>query len=168
MATWAPGLDSESVELDGVLDLALGPRLGVVRRLDRSWIEVELSNPGLVSRVTVSDLVALPTASQFVVGVVEGVTRRGDAETAGPARGAGVAAAAPAPSRAGVAGTGRAVGRTGAPAAAHAPAKKGAASDPPVAIRIMPIGAFNAGETGAPERLPAARLHIRTSAATAI
>jgi uncharacterized protein len=81
MSTWALSLENASVEFDGALDLGVGPLLGVVRRLDRSWIEVELSAPELVSRMTVSDLVALPTATQFVVGVIEGVIRRaGDDE----------------------------------------------------------------------------------------
>ena len=107
-STWALSVEDASVELDGVLDLAVGPLLGVVGRLHRSWIEVELSDPGLTSRMTVSDLVALPTATQFVVGIIEAVIRRAD--DGGDADGA----------------------------------------ESPIDIRIMPIGAFTAGEAGAP------------------
>jgi Helicase HerA, central domain len=107
MTMWA--LENDSVEFDGTLDLSVGPLLGVVRRLDRSWIEVELSDRELAPRVTVSDLVALPTATQFVVGIIEAVTRRAD-------EGKGEAGQ----------------------------------DECPIDLRIMPIGAFTAGETGAP------------------
>jgi hypothetical protein len=124
MATWALSLDSESVELDGGLDLAVGPLLGVVRRIDRRWIEVELSDRELASRVTVSDMVALPTATQFVVGVIEAVTRRLEADPDGEGA--------------------RARGDDGSSA-------DGSPADAcPIDIRIMPIGAFTAGEAGAP------------------
>ncbi len=113
MTTWALSLESESVELDGTLDLTVGPLLGAVRRLDRSWIEVELSDSEFAPRVTVSDLVAMPTATQFVVGIIEAVTRRVDE-------------------------------------AARAVRARRAGDQGPIDIRIMPIGAFTAGEAGAP------------------
>ena len=109
MTTWMNSVEHDSVELDGTLDLSVGPQLGFVTRLDRSWIEVELSDSELAPRATVSDLVSLPTATQFVVGIIEAVTRRAD-EAGGDIGG----------------------------------------DEGPIDIRIMPIGAFTAGEAGAP------------------
>ncbi len=58
------------------LDLRSCPLLGRVTRLDRNRLEIELSEPGLAMRVTVSDLVALSTGSDFLMGLVEAVQVR--------------------------------------------------------------------------------------------
>ncbi len=58
------------------LDLRSCPLLGRVTRLDRNRLEVELSDPGLAQRVTVSDLVALATDGDFLIGLVEAVQLR--------------------------------------------------------------------------------------------
>ena len=57
-----------------MLDLSVGPRLGRVARLDPRRIGVELSDPDLVTAVTVSDLVAFPIGGDFLIGLVEAVT----------------------------------------------------------------------------------------------
>jgi DNA helicase HerA-like ATPase len=75
---------TEAGETAGRLDLRSGSLIGRVTRLDRNRLEVELSEPGLAARVTVSDLVALPTGSDFLIGLVEAVHMR-------PARNPGVA-----------------------------------------------------------------------------
>jgi hypothetical protein len=45
--------------------------LGHVTQIDRNRVTVELSDPNLVSRLSVSDLVALPAADVFVIGLLE-------------------------------------------------------------------------------------------------
>lgn len=82
---WALTLENEAVGLDATVEL--GPSLGTVWRLDRNSIEVELHDPGLAARVTVSDLVALPAEEEFVVGIVEAVARRATAPDATIRRG---------------------------------------------------------------------------------
>ncbi len=66
------------------LDLTLGPRLGEVVRVDPSRIEVELSDPGMSSRVTVSDLVALPAGVETVIGLAETVQSQPPGRTDDP------------------------------------------------------------------------------------
>jgi Helicase HerA, central domain len=60
----------------GGLRLGDGPVLGRVTGLKSSRVKVELSHPELVARVTVSDLVALPTGEDFLIGIVDAMTDR--------------------------------------------------------------------------------------------
>ncbi len=102
---------------DRLLDLSLGPLLGRIGRLDRRRIDVELTDPALTALVTVSDLVALPTGSEFVIGMVEALTPR-------------------------LPGGGQ----------INVDTQQPGVFDPPVDLRIMPIGTFRPrGETTAGE-----------------
>jgi uncharacterized protein len=68
------------------LELTQGPVLGRVARLNANRVEVELSYPESGTGVTVSDLVALPTEDEFLIGLVDAVTRsvaRGGADEVG-------------------------------------------------------------------------------------
>lgn len=68
---------TESLSLGaGRLDLAAGPLLGNVVRLDSKGIEIELPDQRMRERVTVSDLVALPVVSGFLIGLVDSVRAR--------------------------------------------------------------------------------------------
>ena len=58
----------------GGLDLEAGPLIGQVRRLDRHWIDVTVTDPSIVGRITVSDLVAFDTGAEFLVGMIDSVT----------------------------------------------------------------------------------------------
>ncbi len=69
-------MESHIGELAESLDLGHGPLLGRVRRLDRTWIEVELSDLLMIRKVTVSDLVALRTDKGFLIALVESIARR--------------------------------------------------------------------------------------------
>jgi Helicase HerA, central domain len=60
------------------LRLHEGPMLGSVTALDANRLEVELRNPESTAQVTVSDLVALPTDGDVLVGMVDAVTDRRD------------------------------------------------------------------------------------------
>jgi hypothetical protein len=55
----------------GRIDLRDCPLLGHVTQIDRNRLTVELSDPELVSRLSVSDLVALPAADVFLIGLLE-------------------------------------------------------------------------------------------------
>jgi uncharacterized protein len=68
-------VDKTTDDVSGGLELSQGPLLGRVARLDANRVEVELSDPELITRVTVSDLVALPTGADFLIGLVDAVTR---------------------------------------------------------------------------------------------
>jgi len=61
----------------GPLDIGSGPILGRVREVESSRVTVELLDPNAVGRVTVSDLVALPSrrAGERLIGLVEAVTQ---------------------------------------------------------------------------------------------
>ena len=61
-------------EMLEVLELGLGRLLGRVAQVGSSQLSVESTDPGVRSAVTVSDLVALPTTSGFMIGMVAGVT----------------------------------------------------------------------------------------------
>jgi hypothetical protein len=63
---------------DAPLDLTGGLNLGSLACVDADRMLVELSDPKLSSRVTVSDLVAVPAEDGFVIGLVEGVARQAD------------------------------------------------------------------------------------------
>lgn len=58
------------------VDMAAGPRLGRVSRVDPSRVEVQVSDAVAVSRITVSDLVAMPAGGGFLVGLVDTVDGR--------------------------------------------------------------------------------------------
>jgi DNA helicase HerA-like ATPase len=60
------------------LSLAGGPQLGALAAVDADRMLIELSDPELAIRVTVSDLVAVPADDGFLIGLVEGVTRHAD------------------------------------------------------------------------------------------
>jgi len=74
-------VDHEQESRDGGFELSLCPVLGQVIRLDRNRIEVELSGPGPAAQVTVSDLVAFPTANGILVGLIESVARQSSARS---------------------------------------------------------------------------------------
>jgi Helicase HerA, central domain len=58
----------------GHLDLTGGPLVGRVARLDSRRIQVDIFDRALISRVTVSDLVALPVGDSYLIGLVDGLT----------------------------------------------------------------------------------------------
>ncbi|MGO9957934.1 MAG: ATP-binding protein [Solirubrobacteraceae bacterium] len=58
------------------LDLRRGPLLGRVARVDPRRVEVEVSGD-LVARIAVSNLVAMPAGSGFLVGLVDTISARG-------------------------------------------------------------------------------------------
>jgi hypothetical protein len=60
----------------GGIDLGAGPLAGTVCRVDSSRVDVEISDPEMMARVTVSDLVAMGTGAEFLIGLVDSVTQR--------------------------------------------------------------------------------------------
>jgi uncharacterized protein len=74
----------ESLRTGERLDLSTCPLLGRVNRLDRNRIGIELTDPALKTHATVADLVAFPTGSEFLIGLLEAVT-----QAPGAARGEG-------------------------------------------------------------------------------
>jgi uncharacterized protein len=61
----------------GSLDLDQGALLGQVAHLDRSWLEVSITDPAILDRVTVTDLVSFDTDADFLIGVVDSVINAG-------------------------------------------------------------------------------------------
>jgi hypothetical protein len=76
------------------LDLTAGPLLGPVTRLDSGHVAVSMSDPDLIARVTVADLVAFPAGREFLIGLVDSIEQRsGNASDAANAAGTGVGGA---------------------------------------------------------------------------
>jgi uncharacterized protein len=69
-------MDQTNADAADPLDLSSCPLLGSVVGLDRNRVGVELSDPKMAAEVTVSDLVALPTGREFLVGLVEAIAAR--------------------------------------------------------------------------------------------
>ena len=67
-------IEPQIADAVGGLDLEAGPLIGQVRRLDRHWIDVTVTDPSIVGRITVSDLVAFDTGAEFLVGMIDSVT----------------------------------------------------------------------------------------------
>ncbi|HWD63856.1 MAG TPA: ATP-binding protein [Solirubrobacteraceae bacterium] len=63
---------------DEPLALTGGLKLGILASVDPDRMLVELSDPKLTSRVTVSDLVAIPADEGCLIGLVEGAARQPD------------------------------------------------------------------------------------------
>jgi DNA helicase HerA-like ATPase len=59
------------------LDLSDGPLLGHVVQVQSEQIDVHLSDPAMIAIVSVSDLVALPSPSGFVIAIVDGLGKTG-------------------------------------------------------------------------------------------
>ncbi len=57
------------------LELSCGTPLGHVVSVDAERVTVELAGSGATSRVAVSDLVAVPTGSSYLMGIVASITR---------------------------------------------------------------------------------------------
>jgi uncharacterized protein len=63
------------------LDLAQGPLLGEVTRVDPSRIEVEFHDLAVSKLVTVADLVSVPVADGFLIGLIHAALRQARSET---------------------------------------------------------------------------------------
>jgi hypothetical protein len=68
-------MEQHTDERAGGLELDQGPLVGHVRRLDRHWIDVLVSDPAIIALITVSDLVAFETESDFLVGMIDSITQ---------------------------------------------------------------------------------------------
>jgi len=67
------------------LGLDQGPLLGPIERVDTNRVEVVITDPMMAARVAVSELVALPVADGFLIGMVESLVRDTDAVLASSA-----------------------------------------------------------------------------------
>jgi hypothetical protein len=66
------------------LDFSQGPKLGHVVRVESDRIVVEVTNLSAIPHVTVSDLVALVTGTEFLIAIVDKINRGAvDGDTAG-------------------------------------------------------------------------------------
>jgi uncharacterized protein len=66
------------------LDLTAGPLLGRVTRLDSDHVGVSVSDPDLIARVTIADLVAFEAGKEFLIGLVDSVEQRSARTPAAP------------------------------------------------------------------------------------